>query len=201
MKLLVFSILLSFSIAAISQEDYQLTIDGVTTPVALDAPYQIKVGKKTVAVTLSIRDTLTYSDSFLQFNYPNSYKVSEMELEQGITQKVLMTAEGSGFMVQEYTSLDPAMMQELLLKEVTKESKEYGYTEKREDYERTVRSGETLTVLRSVLTYKDDVAIYEISSFSKKDEGVLLMTIDMNVTENGPGRKLINMIWDSLQFN
>tara|TARA_R100000306_G_scaffold12125_1_gene14037 strand:- start:13554 stop:14159 length:606 start_codon:yes stop_codon:yes gene_type:complete len=200
MKILLLTIIFLVSLSMFSQEDYQLNIDGKTTPIALDTPYQIKVGKKMIDVTLSIRDTLTYSDSFLQFSYPNSYKVSEMELEQGITQKVLMTAEGSGFMVQEYTNLDPSMMQELLLKEVTKESKEYGYTEKREDYERTVRSGQTLKVLRSVLTYKDDIAIYEISSFSKKDEGLLLMTIDMNVSENGPGKRLINMIWDSIEF-
>ena len=63
-----------------------------------------------------------------------------------------------------------------------------------------MRSGQTLKVLRSVLTYKDDIAIYEISSFSKKDEGLLLMTIDMNVSENGPGKRLINMIWDSIEF-
>ena len=84
---------------------------------------------------------------------------------------------------------------------MTKESLGYGYKLKREDYQRKLKSGQAINVIKAVLTYKDDVDIYEVASIGGKDEGILVITIDNNLEQSVPGRDLIKLLWDSLTYS
>lgn len=113
---------------------------------------------------------------------------------------MLMTAEGSGLLIQKYDAFNPSMLNELMLNEITKESLNYGFEMKRMDYERTLKSGEKLKVLKAVLSYKGEVNVYEISSYGKKDEGIMIMTMTMNQDISKIGTKMINLMWESLEI-
>jgi hypothetical protein len=109
-----------------------------------------------------------------------------------------MTAVGSGIIIQKYDSFDPTMLQEMMLNEVTKESVNYGYTLERKDYDRTLKSGDELGVLKAELKYKGEFEIYEVSALGKKDEGILIMTMNLGGDEDNEGEEMINLLWNTL---
>ncbi|GGE19484.1 hypothetical protein [Psychroflexus salis] len=113
---------------------------------------------------------------------------------------MMVTAEGTGVILQEYVSFNPAFLNEMMLNDVTKESLNYGFEMQREDYEKTLLSGQTLSIQKATLTYNDEINIYEITSIGKKDSGILIMTMAMDDNELSQGRKLIEVFWNSLKF-
>lgn len=184
-----------------AQKNYQIEINGEVMDISLNENFEAIVKNKTLNIKVSLKDTLTYSDDYLSFNYPKDYKISKTKIDEGIEQLILMTGEGSGFIIQEYRTMNPSMLNELMLNEVTKESVNYGFELKREDYMKSLKNGLELKINRAYLTYKDEVNIYEITSIGLKDEGVLLMSMEMNNLENSDGKHLIDMIWKTLTLH
>lgn len=200
MKNLLLILLLSFTNLIYSQENYEIEINGEIFEIKLDKEYEFKIDNKILKINVKEKDTLVYMDDFFSFKFPKEYKVVKSILGEGIEQLMLMTAEGSGFMIQKYTTMNPTMLNELMINEVIKESVNYGFKLKREDYERVLTSGFKIQVDRAVLTYKDEVNVYEIASIGKKDSGLLIMTMEMVDSISSKGKKLINLIWDTLEI-
>src|SRR5690606_29987373 len=149
--------------------------------------------------TIIANDTLVYDDDLFSFNYPKDYKISRTAIEEDIEQIMLMTAEGSGILIQKYSTINPTMLNEMMISEVTKESLNYGFNMKREDYAIKLGSGQKLNIDKAILTYKDETNIYEVASIGRKDEGILIMTMaSEQISENG--RKMIDMMWNSLRY-
>ena len=199
-KRLLFTVLI-MNTFIYAQKNYQIEINGETMDISLDENFEATFENKTLNIKVSLKDTLTYSDDYLSFNYPKDYKISKTKIDEGIEQLVLMTGEGSGFIIQEYGTMNPTMLNELMLNEVTKESVNYGFELKREDYIKSLNNGLELKINRAYLTYKDEVNIYEITSIGLKDEGVLLMSMEMNDKDNSDGKQLIDMVWNSLSLH
>jgi hypothetical protein len=198
------SLLLSFfalSFTAFSQEDYTIRINDSSFRIALDKTYSINVNGKKVNFIIKALDTLKYDDPMFSFLHTKEFKLSETKLDIGIQQVMGTTAEGTGFIVQKYSALDPSLLTETMLNEVTKESIGYGYKMEKSEYSRTLKSGQTLKVKKAVLTYKDEVNIYEVAAFGKKDEGILILTMQMSADESAKKeRKIIDMMWETLRI-
>jgi hypothetical protein len=111
-----------------------------------------------------------------------------------------MTASGSGILIQKYEAFDPTMLQEMMLNEVIKESVSYGYILERQDYNKTLISGHSLSVLKAALNYKGELETYEITAYGGKDEGILVMTMTMNDELDTTGAEMIRLMWDSLKI-
>ncbi len=196
---LMFSLLFSWSLCA--QEDYTIQLNDTTFDIALEQLYQLTVNGQSLRVMLRSKDTLQYDDDFYTFKHSKDYKVSQMHIDEGIDQIMLMTAEGSGILIQKYSTINPTFLNELMLNEVTKESLNYGYEMQRQDYKRTLTSGEELNVLKAVLNYQDEVNTFEIASVGGKDEGIIVMTMMMmDASLSAQGQKIINMMWDTLEI-
>lgn len=196
--LLVASFLLA--LGAKAQNDFSLTIDGKTIELGTDKPGTINIGGKNYSVTLKQKDTLTFVNSLYTFNYLKEFKVNKKELGNDIDQVMLMTAEGSGVLIQQYKTMSPTALNELMLSELTKESISYGYTMERKDYDRTLASGQKVRVCRAELTYKDDKNIYEIATWGGKDEGILMMSMVMDEELGSQGRRIIDLMWNTLRI-
>jgi hypothetical protein len=195
--------LIFFTTLMQAQEDYILEIDGKPISMGLDKPTEVKMGKKTVQLLLKEKDTLQFLDAQFNFKYPKGFKVSKTTIEEGITQYMLMTAEGAGIIVQKYDILNPTMLNEMMVNEVTKESVSYGYSMERADYKRPLSSGQTLEIDKAVLNYKGETNTYEVATIGHKDEGLLIMTMDMGALNNQvetDGKTLIKLFWDSLKI-
>jgi hypothetical protein len=198
--LVLLSFLLGF-FEGICQDDYTLNLDGTNMKISLDKKYEVMVNGKKVVFEVKANDTLHYSDNFISFKYPKGFNITKTQLGEGIDQLMIATAEGSGIIIQKYSTLNPGLLNEMMMSEVTKESVGYGYVMKREDYAKTLKSGQKIEIDKAVLTYKDETNIYEIASIGKKDEGVLIMTMRMDNNQTGQGVKLIDLMWKTLMVN
>lgn len=183
-----------------AQADYNIEINGKTFEIELNKDYEFEINNKQVKLHLKQKDTLVYNDETFSFKFPKEYKVAKNAINEGVEQLMLMSADGSGFIIQKYSTLNPTMLNELMLSEVTKESLNYGFEQERVEYERTLTSGKKIDVTKAILTYNDEVNIYEIASTGKKDSGLMIITMNMDDAENAIGTKLIQLIWDSLDI-
>lgn len=183
-----------------AQDDLLLHIDGKTIEISSDQEYDLPINGKMVKVKVSTKDTLLFDTDLFSFLYSKDYKVSSMKLAEGIEQVAIMTAEGSGLLIQKYSAMNPSMLNELMLNEVTKESINYGFEMKRENYSRKLISGQQIEISKAILTYKDETNIYEVASLGRKDEGILIMTMIMDENYSEQGRKLIDLMWNSFNY-
>lgn len=200
MRFFLFVAIVFMAFGAKAQNDFSLTIDGKTIELSTDKPAMMMIGGKSYSVSLKQKDTLTFVNNLYSFNYPKDFKVNKKELGNDIDQVMLMTAEGSGVLVQQYQSMNPTALNELMLSELTKESISYGYTMERKDYDKTLASGQKVRVCRAELTYKDDKNIYEIATWGGKDEGILMMSMIMDEELGSQGRKIIELMWNTIRI-
>lgn len=200
MKKLILAICFLTTLTSVAQNDLLLTIDGKVLEIASDKEYEVPVNGKKVKIMVTTKDTLTYENEMFSFQYPKDFKISSVSVEEGIEQITLMSAEGSGVLIQRYSTINPTMFNEMMINEVTKESVNYGFKLTRADYDRTIGSGQTIQISKAILRYKDEINIYEVATMGKKDEGILVMTMIMDEMQSEQGRKLIDLMWNSLQY-
>lgn len=200
MKFCLFGLVfLIISLKVAGQADYIIRINDTVINIALDKPYNIKVKGENVQLIVKLKDTLTYSKSFFSFLYTKNYKVAQSKIENGIDQITILTANGSGILIQKYETLNPTNLKELMLTEVTKESINYGFKETRTTYIKKLATGQEVEVTKAELTYKDEVNIYEIATIGKKDAGLIVVTIKMDNNATSDGQKVIDLMWASLK--
>jgi len=176
--LLATVVLFAFCGQALGQKkNYELTIDGKKYDIGLNEILKAKTGDgKEVSIVLSKKQFAEYLDRFVSFEHKSELNVSAQDLGDGISQLMMATAMGTVVMVQEYSSLDPSMLVPMLLKEVTKESVQYGHTITQEETVRTLSSGDKLTGLKATLSYQGAESYWEVLALGKKDKGILIVT-------------------------
>ncbi|GAA4974876.1 hypothetical protein [Algibacter aquimarinus] len=198
---LTYLLLFFVTINTYSQEDYIVKINDTELEIALDSTYTLEIDNKSLNITFKSKDILVYDDSLFNFQYPSDFKVSKTIIDEGVEQIMLMTAEGSGILIQKYEGFNPTFLNEMMINEITKESINYGFKLERKDYERKLKSEQTLNIDKAILTYKDETNIYEVATIGKKDEGILIMTMIMDTSiNNEQGNKLIELMWNSLNY-
>jgi hypothetical protein len=188
-----------FCASNVFAQDYQLRLNDTSINIATGNEYEVTVNGQRIKLSLSLKDTLEFSQSGFSFLYPRGYTPAKHLIDSTAEQFTILTAEGSGIILQHYFSLNPKMMEELMLREMTKESIDYGYKMQREEYKTTIKSGQEVNVIKATLTYKDDVSIYEVAAIGKKDEGLMIITINSSNTSS-EGKKLINLLWSTLKY-
>lgn len=198
MKKIALYFLLLLAYPSLAQNDFLLRINDTTIEIGMDQVYELMIDGKPVELELQTKDTLLFSDPLYTFNYPKGFSVSRLEVEQGIEQIMLMTAEGSGVLIQKYASMDPSGMKEMMLSEITKESLNYGYEMKRKDYDLKLVNDDKLRVIKAVLTYRGEKMTYEVAALGGKDQGVLIITMITNEEFSENGKALIEMMWATL---
>jgi len=197
--LVILAILTGLHLAA--QEDYKIKINDSALGVSPNKLYQIVVNGQKINLMLLLNDTVAFENTLCTFQHLKEYKVAKTELGKGIEQAVLLTAEGSGLLIQSYLTINPTNLNETMLKEITKESLSYGYELKREDYERVLKSGQKVKVDRAVLTYRGQRNIYEVMTIGKKDEGILIVSLIINEEKSAQALGIIDLMWRSLVYN
>ena len=201
MRKILVTVAIFCSLKGFSQEDFVIRVNDTVINVALDKSYNVNIKGTKLNFIVSSKDTLTYTSSFYSFLYPKAFRVSSSKIETGIEQISIMTAEGSGMIIQKYENFNPTTLNEMMLAEMTKESISYGFVSKRSHYKKKLKSGQEIEVTKSELRYKDDVNIYEVASIGMKDAGLIIITIRMNEVNNTEGQKVIDLMWNSLKVN
>ncbi|MEM6724255.1 MAG: hypothetical protein AAF598_09470 [Bacteroidota bacterium] len=191
-------ILASFQLSA-QQENFFLVIGADTFYVDHGSLIPYQSGKCELEIQFFEKQTKFYDDRFFSFEYDKAYSVAKTKVEEGVEQVMIMTADGNGFLIQSYDGLDPSMLTNFMIGELTKESIKYGYEEVRTQATRNLASGERLNGMVSKLAYNNDEEIYSVYGYGKKDQGVLIVTLQNNLSPD-LGEALIESMWKSLKL-
>lgn len=178
--------------------NYQITINGQTSDVALGGEYSfVTPSGERLKYTITKKDIVTFEDDMISFQHKGSLTVSTTKIDEGIEQVLAVTALGTGYIIQEYDGMDPSTLNDLMLQELTKEDISYGYELVKEDYAKVLKGGQTLKGIKATLTYKTEEKYYTITSFGQRDKGVLVITMyDKEYQEKES--PVIDLLWESL---
>lgn len=158
-------------------KNYELIIDGKAYDLNINEEIEAVVNSgKTVTVILRKKPYIQYSDQMVSFQHKSELSVSSQDLGDGISQLMSTTATGTLIMIQEYSGMNPSMLVPMMLKELTKESVDYGYKMTQENVTHKLNSGIIITGLKATLKYKGEESYWEVLAYGKKDTGVLVIT-------------------------
>src|SRR4030095_10892074 len=107
MKKLISILLVIIVTNANGQEDYVMQINDTAFNISTNKKYELVVNGRKLNFTVRLKDTLSYIDELYTFLYPKDFKVTKSKIGEGIEQIMLMTAEGSGVLIQKYSTLEP----------------------------------------------------------------------------------------------
>ncbi|WP_444957062.1 hypothetical protein [Microbulbifer sp. ZKSA002] len=173
----ILSLVLLISMSQISvAANYELKIGDSSYEISLNEEIEISVGEKHIPIKLTQKEILTYTTDNFSFEHPRQYLPSKTDLGSGIFQTAMITPLGSAVMVQEYLNLDPTGIIDLMVNEITKEEREYGYKIESTETSVTLSDGKILNGQAVTSKYKGSDIKRFIYTYSTKDSGLLILT-------------------------
>lgn len=181
-------------------KNYTLTIDDEQHDLSLGEVSRIKVGDRYISVKLEQKDIFIYETENFSFQHPRQYSPSKTDLGDGLFQTAMMTPRGTVVMIQEYLNLNPTQLMDLMVNEVTKEEKEYGYTIESKPTSLTLSDGKVIEGRVVTSKYKGADIERGFYMYGLKDSGLFIMTqIDYVIGEND--KPFIEEFLNSLKVN
>src|SRR5947209_5877914 len=107
---LLFSSLSTF--AGLAQKNYMVQLGDSIYNVSLDSTYQITVQGKKLGLSLRQKNLLTYQDTLFSFSYLPEFQVSKTSIDSTVDQYMVLTADGTGFLLQAFRTLNPTGLNE-----------------------------------------------------------------------------------------
>lgn len=191
------SIISTLTIAQ-ENENYIVIINGDSIQIDLDTTIQHKTSSgDELSIKVVQPKLLTYSDDMVSFKYDKAFSISDTKINEEVSQCMVMTSTGTGFLVQRYNTIDPSSLTELMLNEIIKESLNYGYTKKEKKFKKKLISGHTIEGIQATLTYKGTEQFYTVATYGDKDEGILVVTMELNPDFNE--KKMIQTFLNTLK--
>jgi len=152
-KVVLIFLLVTLSFSAYS-ENYVLTVDGKKYELGLGEKSELEIGGKNVSVVLNQKSILTYQSDTFSFEHPKQFIPSKSDLGSGLFQTIIMTPLGATVLVQEYTNMNPVGIVDLMINQITKEEREYGYKITEEEAKVRLKDGKYLSGKRVYSKYK-----------------------------------------------
>ncbi len=197
---ITFSIALLYSFAFLNAQNYMLILDKDTINIQLDeSTNYVTKDNCQIDIQLLKKPIQTYGDQFVTFNYSNKYSLTKTDLGDGVEQLMIMTANGNGIIIQEYSRIDPTFISDFMMNELTKESIKYGYKGSPIDTQVSLTSGIVLDGRKSVLTYNYEVEEYQVFTYGSKDKGIMIATLKNNLNET-EGDEVMDLFFDTLDI-
>lgn len=201
MKKILFALVLLLSSAvSFAGENYEIEINGHIYEIELDKEKRLALpdGVK-LRIKLSLKEYINFESQFFSFSHKNIYKPSKSDLGSGVYQTLIATPRGTAIMIQEYTTLDPSSLVDIMLKAATKEKIEYGYEYEEKEVVRTIGNLE-LKGKEAIATYKQNRWTFFVYSYGAKDVGIVVitMTLESNADKD---KQLIDDFWKTLRIN
>lgn len=182
-----------------AQEKYLLVLGKDTINIETDKQYiYVSSDGREMPIQLIKQQIQYYNSNMINFSFPNNYSVSQTDLGNGVTQTALLTADGNGFFVQEYTSLDPSDLVTIMMDELTKERISYGAQYTEETFQRFVQGGKLLIGRKRTLNFKGDTEVYTVATYGGNNNGILVVTLTNNIGNPQETNRIIDMFFDTL---
>ena len=185
---------------SVSAQDYIITVDGTATEIGLDEPATLRLPDgRTLELELRQKEHVRFSSDMFSFEHRSEYKAARTNLDEGIRQTTIITALGTGVLLQEYEGLNPSTLIDLMLSELTKEEVEYGYEYSESAAERAV-DGVQFAGKRAITTSTTEEWTREVLAYGAKDRGLLIVTF-IEKESDGSERQLIEQLWQTLELD
>lgn len=198
--LMIIAVLFSGNLFAQTEKNYTLSIDGQEVEIGLDEEMTIMIDGKPHPVVLKQKEILTFDNDFVRFNYPKDVSVSVTTIAEGIEQVAVLNANGGGFIVQIYPTVNPTALEGLMLNEVVKESLNYGYSKTDTDFSKKLQSGQVLSGTTATLEYRGDKQVYTVASYGAKDQGIIVLSMITAQEFAVSDQQLIDLFFNSLEY-
>lgn len=181
--------------------NYQIILNGKLQDVALGEEYKIRLASgEEVTVAVKQKDVLTYQDDWISLQYPKGLHPALSTPDPDLEQIALVTANGNGFLVQKYKTVNPAELVDLMLKEMTNEEVSFGYSITEQPFERKLKSGQQVKGKSVQLKYGSDVQQYTVAALGGENGGIMFVTM-LNTEYNHDDNKVIQLFLDSLAYS
>jgi hypothetical protein len=180
---------------------YRLTIDGVAGDIDVGGSAEIILpdGRK-VRASLERNEFATYAGERFSFVHPSAMAVTKTKLSDGIVQHLLATAVGTIVVVQDYATLNPVSLDQLMLQEMTKESVQAGGRLTQRKTGRRLADGKELTGISATVKTRTESVDYEILGYGKVDQGVIVIT-RIDKENAATDQALLDRFWRSLELS
>ena len=182
-----------------AESNFQLNIDGKVFEVSPGQEQKLTLPDGTThTITLKQKEYHTFSSDFFSFQHKNSFSPSKADLGSGINQTMMVSPLGTGVLIQEYKTIDPTMLIDLMIQELTKEEVSAGYELKVIDRERKLKDGTVLKGKVAITSLDGEKWEKEVYAQGSNGKGVLVVTF---IEENNKktDSDILKTFWDSLQ--
>ena len=189
----------AFAFSAMAEGDYVLKLGDKSIDVSLGEKQTVTLTNgQQVTVLLTKKDVLTFQNDSFSFRHKSTFSPSKSDLGNDVRQTMMTTALGTGIIVQDYGSLDPSSMIDLMVNELTKEEIRAGYKKEEKAVEKKLPDGTVLKGKTVVTTYKDDQWTRSVLASGSGEKGILVVTFieKSNLTE----QPMIDLFWESLRM-
>jgi hypothetical protein len=170
-----------------------------------EMPVELSLGKEQSVVltngqklrlTLTKKEILTHEGRFFSFRHRSEFSPNTKDLGEGVAQTMMTTAGGTVVIVQEYRSMDPAVMIDVMIQQLIKDDVRAGHKKGEKSFTKKLSSGKILKGKLVTLTRKEDQRIFNVLSYGNGDEGILIVTMaDKNV--DAEDQRLLDLLWES----
>jgi hypothetical protein len=180
--------------------NYVLTVEGEKHEVDVGEQTIIKLSDgKTIQVTLEKKAVASFSVENFSFDHPGDVAPSRTDLGNGVHQTMMTTPLGTLAIVQEYTNMNPSDLVDVMLNELTKEEKEYGYAITNSSEKMKLANGKMLSGKKSIATYRGEQIIRHVLCYSLRDAGIIVIT-QMAKDASPIDKAMIDTFWESFNI-
>lgn len=181
-------------------QNYLLTINGTEQAIDLDQPTTLQLADGTsIEVLLRQKEFLRYRGDLFSFECKNLLKPSTTDLGDGIKQTMVVSPLGTGVIVQEYSSINPSYLIDLMLKQLTQEEVGVGYKYEEAAIDRKV-GDISLTGKQAVTTADDEEWTRCVLAGGNEKKGVLIVTFAEKDNQEAD-KGIIDHFWKSLELD
>jgi len=158
--------------------NYILTVEGKKHEVDVGKPTIIELRDgKSIVVTLEKKAVVSFTSENFSFDHPSGVTPSRSDLGDGIHQTMMSTPLGTAVIIQEYANMDPSGLVDMMVNELTKEEKRYGYKISMSPAEMKLANGIVVKGKKVDAEYRGEQSTRHVLCHSIRDAGILVITV------------------------
>lgn len=196
--LLHLCLLLAVPSLAFAAGDYVLEMGGQSVDLSLGRKETVTLtnGQK-LTLLLTKKEIVTFQGESFSFRHKSTFTPTSSALSKHVTQTMMTTATGTGAIVQEYQSIDPSSLIDIMQNELVKDEVRAGYTLEEKPLEKKLADGTVLKGKTITTTAKTSQWIRTVVAHGDGHQGHLMVTfIERENLETD--QKFLDLFWQSL---
>ena len=191
---------LSHPTLAEDSKNYLLSVEGKDYEIGLEGSVIAKTKEgQDITIGLKRKEFSTFTKDVVSFEHRSDLSVAATDIERDIHQYLTASALGTLIIIQQYDTINPSSLTELMLKQLSADDLATGYTMDKSDFSRTLADGTVMKGLRASLKHKNDDVDLQVLATDSGDGGVIAMTRinhDMGAAE----APIIDRFWATLKL-